>query len=201
MSFYKILKKATSVIEDSSEFDPPTLTSALRLATTYDYPALRNFAIKHLQDASLSAIERIRLAREFGLLSWEEPAYVELCERDDAITTSEASVLGLNTFVELARIREKEQRRRGRDIDAMMDDDDDNESLSEDSHIPDGGVKTTESVALPANGSPSNKLQKKKPRRRQAEGAMKTNCEQSEPQASRDQKNQGQAEEIKSGKP
>ncbi|KAF8592836.1 hypothetical protein BDV93DRAFT_517049, partial [Ceratobasidium sp. AG-I] len=102
----------TSVIEEPSEFDSLILTSALRLATTYDYPALRTFAIKRLQEASLSAVDRIRLAREFALASWEEPAYIELCERDEAITTSEAGILGLDAFVHLAKIREKEQRRR-----------------------------------------------------------------------------------------
>lgn len=143
--------RSPSVIQDNSEFNPPTLTSALRIATIYNYPALRTFAIRRLERASLSAIDRIRLAREFRLPSWEEPAYVELREWDEAITTSEASVLGLKTFVQLARIREQEQRRRGRDIDAMMDDGGDNESLSEDSHILEAGLKTTESVALPAS--------------------------------------------------
>lgn len=116
---FKILY--TSVIEETFAFDPVTLTSALRLATTYDYPALRVFAIKHLENASLSAVERIKLAREFNVLSWEEPAYIELCERDEAITMLEAAVLGLDAFVHVARIREKEQRRRGRDIDAATE--------------------------------------------------------------------------------
>lgn len=109
-----------SVIEGPFNFDHKILASALRIATTYDYPALRNFAIRHLENISLSAVERIRLAREFGLASWEEPAYVELCERDDAITMSEAAVLGLDAFVHVARIREKEQRRKGKEVDATI---------------------------------------------------------------------------------
>ncbi|KAF8599381.1 hypothetical protein BDV93DRAFT_609337 [Ceratobasidium sp. AG-I] len=154
-----------SVIEESCKFDPPTLTSALRLATSYEYPALRTFAINRLQDASLSAIDRIRLAREFGLSAWEEPAYVELCERDEAITTSEAGVLGLNTFVELAKIREKEQRRRGRDIDAVMEDNIDEESLSGDLHVPVGEAETAKLASLSTTNSPTAKSQKKRTRR------------------------------------
>ncbi|KAF8599376.1 hypothetical protein BDV93DRAFT_546945 [Ceratobasidium sp. AG-I] len=107
-----------SVIEGPCNFDQTTLISALLVATRYDYPALRTFAISKLEKAELSAVERIRLARKFNIPSWEEPAFLELCERDEAITMSEAEVLGLETIVHLGRIREKEQRRRGKEVDA-----------------------------------------------------------------------------------
>jgi hypothetical protein len=110
-----------SVIEGSLEFDPAILTSALRIATAYGYPALRAFTINKLEKASLSAIQRIRIAREFRFTSWEAPAYVELCERDEAITEAEANVLGMSAFVQVAKIREKEQRRKGKDIDAQLE--------------------------------------------------------------------------------
>lgn len=106
------------MVDGPFEFDPPTLVSALRIATVYDHPNLRSFAIKHLENASLGAVERIHIAREFGLASWEGPAYIELCERDEAITKEEASVLGIDAFVHVAKIREVEQRRRGRFVDA-----------------------------------------------------------------------------------
>ncbi|KAF8596256.1 hypothetical protein BDV93DRAFT_418126, partial [Ceratobasidium sp. AG-I] len=80
--------------------------SALLLATRYDHPTLRTFAIAKLENAKLSAIERIRVAREFNIPSWEEPAYLELCEREEAITISEAGVLGLEAVVQVAKIRE-----------------------------------------------------------------------------------------------
>ncbi|KAF8604194.1 hypothetical protein BDV93DRAFT_394233, partial [Ceratobasidium sp. AG-I] len=80
--------------------------STLRIATAYDHPNLRSFAIKHLESIPLSAIERIRLSREFSLNSWEGPAYIELCERDEAITKEEADVLGIDAFVRIAKIRE-----------------------------------------------------------------------------------------------
>ncbi|KAF8599378.1 hypothetical protein BDV93DRAFT_609335 [Ceratobasidium sp. AG-I] len=178
-----------SVIEERSEFDPPTLTSALRLATTYDYPALRTFVIKRLQDASLSAIDRIRLAREFGLSTWEEPAYIELCERDEALTTPEASVLGLNAFVELARIREKEQRRRGRFIDAVMEGDD-NERLPKGLQALEGGLEAARSTPLATTDSPLSKSQKKKMRRSTEFAAAlvtKANDGKAEPQVNQNQ--------------
>ncbi|KAF8596259.1 hypothetical protein BDV93DRAFT_611010 [Ceratobasidium sp. AG-I] len=90
-----------SVIDGPFDFDPKTLISALAVATRYDYPALRAFAMDKLEKTALSAVERIRLAREFHIPSWEEPAYLELCERDEAITISEA------------------ERRRGREVDTV----------------------------------------------------------------------------------
>ncbi|KAG9103710.1 hypothetical protein FRC06_008704 [Ceratobasidium sp. 370] len=102
-----------SPIEGPMEFDAGTLVSALRIATAYDYPALRAFAVNNLEKAHLSAIDRIRIAREFSFASWEAPAYVELCEREEPITEQEANALGMSAFVQVSRIREKEQRRRG----------------------------------------------------------------------------------------
>ncbi|KAG8707164.1 hypothetical protein FRC08_000668 [Ceratobasidium sp. 394] len=103
-----------SAIEGPFEFGTETLTSALRIATAFDYPALRNFAIKGLQRTSLGAAERVHLAREFDLASWEGPAYKELRTRDGPITLEEADTLGLGIFVDLAKAREKEQWHRGR---------------------------------------------------------------------------------------
>jgi hypothetical protein len=104
------------VVDGPFEFSPQILTSALRIATAYDYPALRAFTITNLERISLCAVERIRLAREFGLASWEGPAYAELHERDDAITIEEATILGLDAFVRVAKAREQELRHKDRDV-------------------------------------------------------------------------------------
>ncbi|KAG8766709.1 hypothetical protein FRC12_006708 [Ceratobasidium sp. 428] len=129
LNTFKIL--CTSPIDGPLEFGSAILVSALRLATVYDYPALRTFAINNLEKAQLTAIERIQIAREFGFTSWEEPAYVELCERDEPITEQEANVLGMSTFVQIARTREKEQRRKGRLDNAQPTKDDERQSLAE----------------------------------------------------------------------
>ncbi|KAG8748457.1 hypothetical protein FRC10_003590 [Ceratobasidium sp. 414] len=99
------------IYASSLEFDADTLTSALRIATVYNYPGLRNFTISGLEKAGLSAIERIRLSDEFLLPAWEKPAFTELCRRPGAITQSEAQVLGVERFAQVAHIREVEQRR------------------------------------------------------------------------------------------
>ncbi|CUA77420.1 hypothetical protein RSOLAG22IIIB_02433 [Rhizoctonia solani] len=112
----KVLYSTT--LEGPFEFDTQTLVSALHIATDYGYPTLRDYTIRQLERTQLTAIKRIEIARKFGLPSWEEPAYLDLCNRDEPITEEEASVLGLAAFVRVAKIREKEQRRRGKAVDA-----------------------------------------------------------------------------------
>ncbi|KAG8738171.1 hypothetical protein FRC12_016855 [Ceratobasidium sp. 428] len=126
---FKILY--TSPIDGPLEFGSAVLVSALRLATAYDHPALRIFVISNLENARLSVIERIQIAREFGFTSWEEPAYVELCERDEPITEQEANVLGISAFVQIAKIREQEQRRRGYLDNVQPTKDEEQQSLAE----------------------------------------------------------------------
>ncbi|CAE6512897.1 unnamed protein product [Rhizoctonia solani] len=106
-----------TTLEGPFEFDTSTLISALYIATEYEYPTLRNYAIRHLEQVELTAIKRIEIARKFNVPSWEKPAYVDLCNRDEAVTEEEAKILGMTAFVRVSKIREKEQRRRGREMD------------------------------------------------------------------------------------
>ncbi|KAF8605207.1 hypothetical protein BDV93DRAFT_507271 [Ceratobasidium sp. AG-I] len=111
-NMFKVLY--ASVIEGPFEFDAPVLISALRISSVYDYPALRAFSITHLEGLPLSAIQRIELAREFQLTSWEGPAYDELYEREEAITVEEARVLGIDSFAEVVKKREEAKAKRER---------------------------------------------------------------------------------------
>ncbi|CAE7094017.1 unnamed protein product, partial [Rhizoctonia solani] len=100
-----------SHIDGVPGFDSSMLTSSLRIATSFDYPALRNFAISKLEGMDIPAIQRIQLSDEFSLPSWETPAFTELCSRKEPITHAEAEILGMSRFVEIARIRETERTR------------------------------------------------------------------------------------------
>ncbi|KAF8605211.1 hypothetical protein BDV93DRAFT_605682 [Ceratobasidium sp. AG-I] len=99
------------VVKRPFSFDSPVLISALRISTTYDYPALRAFSITHLERISLSAVQRIELAREFQLKSWEGPAYEELYIREAPMTQEEARILGSDAFSLVARMREENMKR------------------------------------------------------------------------------------------
>ncbi|KAH7345360.1 hypothetical protein B0J17DRAFT_639593 [Rhizoctonia solani] len=118
--FYEMFKVLyASIITGPFEFTPTTLVSTLRVATIFEYQALRDYCIQHLETLELDAVKRIDMAREFRLPAWEGPAYHELGMRDEPITREEATIIGLDAFVCIAEIREKEQRRRGKEIDAM----------------------------------------------------------------------------------
>ncbi|KAG8763504.1 hypothetical protein FRC11_002344 [Ceratobasidium sp. 423] len=104
----------TSVVSDpsSSSFDKTTLVSALRVAILYQNPGLQSFAITRLQSGLvLPPIYRIALSDELLLPDWETSAFSELCRRPEPISQKEAKILGITRFVEIARIREVEQRR------------------------------------------------------------------------------------------
>ncbi|CAE6470864.1 unnamed protein product [Rhizoctonia solani] len=144
-----------TTLEGPFEFDTPTLVSALHVATDYEYPALRDYAIRLLERAELPAIKRIEIARRFGLPSWEEPAYWDLCNRDESITEEEASILGISAFVRVANIREKEQRRRGREIDLEREEE---VSKLEDRKL--GNFNASEEIVALAPSSDDKELQK-----------------------------------------
>ncbi|KAF8707556.1 BTB/POZ domain, partial [Rhizoctonia solani] len=103
-----------SVIDGPLSFNVPILISALRISSVYGFNNLRAFAIQHLEKMSLVPIQRIQLAREFGLSSWEGPAYKELSDREKAITEEEAQVLGFAAFTKVAREREEAMLKRGK---------------------------------------------------------------------------------------
>ncbi|KAL5631374.1 hypothetical protein ACGC1H_007030 [Rhizoctonia solani] len=98
-----------SHIDGIPDFDSSIMTSTLRIASAFDYPALRKFAISKLEGMKLPAIQRIELSDEFSLPAWETPAFTELCSRKEPISQAEAEVLGMMRFVEIARIRETER--------------------------------------------------------------------------------------------
>ncbi|KAH7345361.1 hypothetical protein B0J17DRAFT_639598 [Rhizoctonia solani] len=108
-----------SIITGPFGFTLHTLISTLRVASVFEYHALRDYCVQRLEALELDVVKRIEIAHEFRLTAWENPAYRELGMRDEPITREEAKIIGLDAFVTIAEVREKEQRRRGKEIDAM----------------------------------------------------------------------------------
>ncbi|KEP44987.1 BTB/POZ domain protein, partial [Rhizoctonia solani 123E] len=116
---FKVLYASSSIVTGPFVFTPHTLISTLRVATTYKHHELRDYCIRYLETLELDAIKRIELAQELHIPDWEKPAYHELGMRDKPISREEAKTIGLEAFVIIAEMREKEQRRRGKEIDAV----------------------------------------------------------------------------------
>ncbi|KAG9076298.1 hypothetical protein FS749_011941 [Ceratobasidium sp. UAMH 11750] len=91
----------------SSEFDTPVWMSALRVATNYDHPALRTFAISNLERKELPIMDYVPLAREFDAPHWEDRATNYLVSRDEPITVEEAELLGIESFARVVVRREQ----------------------------------------------------------------------------------------------
>ncbi|KAH7344491.1 hypothetical protein B0J17DRAFT_635622 [Rhizoctonia solani] len=113
-----------SVIDGPFEFDTATLISALRVATVYDYDALRRFSISKLERANLSAIQRIKIAHELDVVHWTEPAFEELANRAEPIQPDEARILGIDALLRVANMREERRARRGDDERTVISDSD-----------------------------------------------------------------------------
>ncbi|CAE6405111.1 unnamed protein product [Rhizoctonia solani] len=104
-----------SVIEGPFDFDTATLISALRVSTVYEYDALRQFSISKLQQAELSAIQRIKIAQELDVVHWTEPAFEELANRVEPIEPEEARILGIDALLRVSNMREQRRTRRADD--------------------------------------------------------------------------------------
>ncbi|CAE6470520.1 unnamed protein product [Rhizoctonia solani] len=92
------------------DFSYEVLVSAARISTIYDYPTLRAFCIKQLEGLPLGAIEHLRIGHTLNLKPWEERAYQELTEREEAITKEEMLALGVDAYFEVASMRDKRQK-------------------------------------------------------------------------------------------
>ncbi|CAE6505317.1 unnamed protein product [Rhizoctonia solani] len=98
---------------EAHKFNSETLIKALRIATLYGCPDMRNYAISELERRfTFLPIHRIQMSDEFNLPTWEKPAFVELCRRPEPISKEESKILGLDRLAALSRIRETEQRRK-----------------------------------------------------------------------------------------
>jgi hypothetical protein len=92
-------------------------THLLSISHQFGIEKIRNRAITALEGMGLGPVERIVLAVNHDISAWLKPAYVDLCERKEALREDEARELGLSTTVKLAcareRLREAQKPQRG----------------------------------------------------------------------------------------
>ncbi|KAG8678335.1 hypothetical protein FRC09_019919, partial [Ceratobasidium sp. 395] len=100
---------ALQVVEQRS-FDPRHIAPAFRLADMWGFTDLRAHLIQQASK-KLDAIHRLVFAREFGLCDLVEKAYLDLCQRDEPLTSEEVSKLGYESSALIGRLREETCRR------------------------------------------------------------------------------------------
>ncbi|QRV95139.1 hypothetical protein RhiJN_23157 [Ceratobasidium sp. AG-Ba] len=100
-------KNTFRLLWPNSEFDVGIWMSALRLATRYDYPELREFSIKNLDLKELPIMEYLPMAQECEVLEWKNRAIEHLVTRDEPVSLEEAKLIGVELFVITATRREE----------------------------------------------------------------------------------------------
>ncbi|KAJ7612315.1 hypothetical protein DFH06DRAFT_1109508 [Mycena polygramma] len=89
----------------------------LSISTRYDFQRLRDCAIDAIEHSkwpftlgsmhdNIDPVEQIVLAEKHDIPHWLRIAYVQICERSDPLSESEARKLGYHTTALLARARE-----------------------------------------------------------------------------------------------
>ncbi|KAG8921815.1 hypothetical protein FRC02_012337, partial [Tulasnella sp. 418] len=84
--------------------------AVLRVATEWDNPKLRQASINMIEGIGPKPLDSILLARKCNVPQWLPDAYVKLCMRKEPISAKEGTLLGIETFAELNRIREIRKR-------------------------------------------------------------------------------------------
>ncbi|CCM04332.1 uncharacterized protein FIBRA_06503 [Fibroporia radiculosa] len=86
----------------------------LSISSRFLFEGIRKRAVQEITRFTepLDPVERVVLATRHDVPQWLKPAYVELCQRRDALSVKEGQQIGLETAIPLARAREELLRRR-----------------------------------------------------------------------------------------
>jgi hypothetical protein len=77
-------------------------------ATRWDFPQIKELAIRHIQTYDMDPISRIRLYQDNQLPEKHLfPLYVQVASRDEVLGLEESRVLGLETLVLVHQARER----------------------------------------------------------------------------------------------
>jgi len=85
-------------------------SAVLHLSTMWAFDKVRDLAIDQIDGLTQPAMDRLDLAMKCQVSKWLEPAYVELCTREELLTLEDAERLGIRRFCALSQIREKRGR-------------------------------------------------------------------------------------------
>ncbi|KAF8600047.1 hypothetical protein BDV93DRAFT_525605, partial [Ceratobasidium sp. AG-I] len=79
---------------------------AFRLANMWNFSDLRSYLLP-LAEKVLSDVDKIVFSREFDVKDWLAPAHTRLCRRKEALSSEEASKLGVESLLVIYRVREE----------------------------------------------------------------------------------------------
>jgi hypothetical protein len=89
------------------EPDVDAWISTLKLSHLWDMARAAEDAIKHLDALVTAPVARVKLAREIAIPGWQAPAFEALVLQGPPMGAAEVDVLGLDTVLKLAALREQ----------------------------------------------------------------------------------------------
>ncbi|KIO16899.1 hypothetical protein M407DRAFT_33456 [Tulasnella calospora MUT 4182] len=108
-SFADILDARVFDKEVKSEWKQ--LSAALHLSTMWEFEDIRARLIKDMSqtigNGGIEPLDRVEVAIQCRVTDWLHPAYQELCERADGVTTDEAKRLGMDRLAAIYRVRDR----------------------------------------------------------------------------------------------
>jgi len=107
-------KSEGKIIRPTSSFGNHTKASEqdwktiLRMAAKWGFDQVRELAVRHLANADMDLVNRIKLYKEHEVAQKHIfPLYVQLVERQELIGLDEAQILGMETLVMIHSVRER----------------------------------------------------------------------------------------------
>jgi hypothetical protein len=86
---------------------PENWIGVLKLSSQWDLVCARKAAISHLDKVLRAPAKRVHLARQFSTPGWQVPALQALILREDAMDIPKVELLGIETVLRIASLREK----------------------------------------------------------------------------------------------
>lgn len=99
---------ALTCVSEAGDYAATTVeewTSILHLSTQWMFSSIRAIAAREVFLLA-SATERVALGRKYGFESWLMDAFVEVCERPDALSLQEARRMSVEDYVGVSQARE-----------------------------------------------------------------------------------------------
>jgi len=88
-------------------FETNELKDLLLLSTRWNFPSVREYAIKHIPGREMNPMEKIELARAANVPEWLMEPYTFFCRRIAPLSDDEGRRLGLEVVLPICRAREE----------------------------------------------------------------------------------------------
>ena len=100
--------RPTSSLGDYTKVTHHDWKTILRIAAKWGFEQVRELAVRHLENANIDLVNRIKLYKEHGVNQKHlSPLYVQLAARSELIGLDEAQILGMETLVMIHSVRER----------------------------------------------------------------------------------------------